>query len=442
MCGTEECINNVENNSDIFTKHDKEVAFTDGDFVENPIDKKEFIKEFNPYWDKGFLIDVTWPDAPNKLFPDDGPDIEWLLNYTRSRAAEIISGDVYFEIYDSDIFIEENLDRRYHWNKNKDSENYLPSWQEQCKDHGAVLIKEGDWTIAFSTNNKMQIESLVQGAPIKSRYTHRCGIEIQDEIITVQVPISIRYISTEYPKYQDQTKTSVRFPYAAVNRAFERSGSIFKHFYHEAEKQYMAKVIQDSEVGMFWPALGDPKEAELIIAEGYSAISGLKSQRDPMTQACIAMRGKVLNCWNLDMQRSMRAEIVKQILNAVLYTPYKRIIIAVDADPDGNHIASLLLALFARFTNIIQENKVFYVQTPKYLFKRRGEETLFSNDATDCPRGYKTTTLKGLGAMSAEEVERFIMNEETRDLALIEWDKDAYDNLDHAFSEGGKAWIL
>ena len=141
------------------------------------------------------------------------------------------------------------------------------------------------------------------------------------------------------------------------------------------------------------------------------------------------------------MQKAMLADVVKQILNAVIYTNYKRVIIATDEDADGSHICGLLLALFARFTNLIQDGKVYRIHSPHYLFKKRGAELQWSDDAKDCPKGYHVTTLKGLGGMSANEVEHFIMNHETRDLINIVWDDAATESLDHAFSYGGENWI-
>ena len=315
----------------------------------------------HPYWDLGFMVDVTWfplgtnVDSGEKndanaedsvkvmkpLFPD-APNLHWLVNYTRARAGELNSGEVTFMLYNSDDFENSNPIETHIWNKNKESENYIPGWKERIDEFGAVVIKNGPWQIALSTNPKMEVTSIVQGAPIDARFKHSISIQIQDYKVSVSVPVSIKYQSEEYPAYTDQTKVNVRFPYAAVNNAFEKSGDIYKYFYREAEKSYMAQVIKDSDSSMFWPALGEPDE--LIIAEGYSAITALKAQRDPMTQACIALRGKILNCWNLEMQKAMLADVVKQILNAVIYTNYKRVIIATDEDADGSHICGLLIS--------------------------------------------------------------------------------------------------
>lgn len=410
-----------------------------GNLVDNPLSFKEAREKFKPFFEKGFLVDVTWDNVPNEVFQDD-TDLDWLIRYAKLRTGEIAKGEVELFIYNDDNF--ENLTRHFIWNKDRNSENYVESWDEKVKSNNGTILKDGNYQIAFFVDEKVQIDPIVQGAPIKPRYTVQTSIDIQDLSVRQSIPFTIKFLSEDYPPYTDQTKSDIRLPYAAIARLFEKSGDVYKHFYREAEKAYMAKVIKDSDSNQFWPSLNPPEESELIIAEGYSAISGLKSQRDPRTQACIALRGKILNCWNLEMQKAMRSDIVKQVLNAVLYSNYKRVIIAVDADDDGSHIASLLISLFARFTNIIQEGKLYYVNTPHYLFKKHKAELKWSNDANDCPPGYHVTTLKGIGGMGADQVGLFIMNESTRDLSQIIWDSQAEGSLDHAFSTGGESWII
>lgn len=413
-------------------------ALPSGDYAKNPLSYEEANEMFNPFFNNGFLIDVTWHETPNSLFIDKA-NLDWLIHYAEIRCGEITGGEIEIHTFFDNEFLKPN--NTYIWNKDPNSEHYAKSWEEKCKDYNAELIKEGPWTFAFGIDESMKIDSLCQGALVNVPYNRNLSIQIQDYDIGVSVPFSLKYNSSDYPPYTDQTKISIRLPYTYINRAFEKSGNVYKHFYREAEKAYMAKVIKDSDSSMFWPCLGPVEEAELIIAEGYSAISGLKSQRDPYTQACIALRGKILNCWNLDMVKAMRSEVVKQILNAVIYNKYKRIIIAVDADDDGSHICALLVALLYRFTNVIDEGKLYFVHTPHYLFKKRGKKVEWSDNASDCPEGYHVTTLKGLGGMEPEQIELFIMNSETRDLVKIVDDPNSFENLDEAFTYGGEHWI-
>ena len=448
---TVESDENLSKNRSLYDEDElKWVEKYPGDFVRKTLDKETFSNEVNFPYETGFFIDVTWNPCPNSIFHEQA-DLNWLIDYyARLRAAECtnVNCRITLEVYNDDNFYD--LKSRKVYTKNKEwAENpeitYLKSWKERVEEAKAETIKNGPWIIAFSSDSSMKIESIVQGAPVEARMSHSFKIEIQNYEISVDVPITLFYQSSEYPPYSDQTKTNIRYPYFVVSKSFEKATNTYRHFYKEAEKLYLAQVIKDSDTKMYWPALGgDDVEKELVIAEGYSAISALKSRRDPMKQSCLALRGKILNCHNLDIQKAMNSDVIKQVLNAVLYNDFKRIIIAVDADPDGNHIAALLIVLLHEFTHAIEENKVYYVHTPHYLFKKKGKEIQWSDNAADCPDGYHVTTLKGLGGMTADQVEKFVMNEDSRELVLIKNDNDtdSYEALELAFSRGGEDWII
>lgn len=412
-----------------------------GDNVNNPFTFEEAKEKFDPMFDRGFLVDVTWDPTPNDLF-EDSADINWLVDYAMLRTGEIVKGEIRLEVYADNNF--ETLVSSSIWNKDPKSSNYVMSWDERVKNAGGVIIKDGNWQIGLSTDqSNFNIRSIVQGAPVRSQHSTNMNIKIQDEDIRVSVPVTFKYQSTDYPNYTDQTKVAVRFPYSQVGRSFEKTISIYNHFYKEAEKLYMKKVIKGSEQGSLVAALGRPEDGELLIAEGFSAGTTIRNVRNNETQSCIALRGKISNTWNLDMAKAMRSDVVKQILNAVMNYKYKRILIAVDADTHGLHIASLLIALFVKFTpELIKENKIKVVKTPKYIFKKRKSPFKWSDNANDCPAGYSVTTLKGLGGMTAAEAEVFITNPDTRTLVDLKWDDQAEESLTLAFSEGAESWIV
>ena len=51
-----------------------------GDFVENPLSFKDAIEKYNPMFERGFFVDVTWHETPNELFLDKA-NVEWLIDY-------------------------------------------------------------------------------------------------------------------------------------------------------------------------------------------------------------------------------------------------------------------------------------------------------------------------------------------------------------------------
>ena len=101
----------------------------------------------------------------------------------------------------------------------------------------------------------------------------------------------------------------------------------------------------------------EPKRCELFLVEGDSAGGSAKQARDKDFQAIMPLRGKILNTWELDSHAIASSEEVHNISVALGVEPgspdlaqlrYHKVCILADADSDGQHIATLLCALFLR----------------------------------------------------------------------------------------------
>ena len=125
----------------------------------------------------------------------------------------------------------------------------------------------------------------------------------------------------------------------------------------------------------------DRSQAELFIVEGDSAGGGVKSERNGETQAIYSLRGKPLNAFSKDnhienikqymLNDPMYQDLIK-ILNIDSDHPnvdtlhFGKIIIFCDADPDGHHIAAILLGnLYLLMPDIIDAG-ILYVSVPPY----------------------------------------------------------------------------
>ncbi len=99
---------------------------------------------------------------------------------------------------------------------------------------------------------------------------------------------------------------------------------------------------------------------------------------------------------------------------------YDKIILAADQDDDGGHIVLLLLTLFLQHTpKLIDAGKIFVAHTPLYAVgKGKTRKYFFTQEEFD--KYMKTHTpkhidrFKGLGALSSEETEEVLVNDETR----------------------------
>ncbi len=192
----------------------------------------------------------------------------------------------------------------------------------------------------------------------------------------------------------------------------------------------------------------DPSEAELFFVEGDSAGGTAVQGRDPLTQAILPLRGKILNVEKSRPDRALASETVTAIITAIgtgvgaedfdmEKLRYHKVVLMADADVDGQHITTLLLTLLFRYMKpLITEGKVYLAQPPLYRIKwtNAPHEYVFSDKERDAvlkfglannkrlPRSGNDAGVqryKGLGEMNDQELWETTMNPETRTLRQV-----------------------
>ncbi len=120
----------------------------------------------------------------------------------------------------------------------------------------------------------------------------------------------------------------------------------------------------------------DPRQGELFLVEGDSAGGSAKQARDREFQAIMPLRGKILNTWEVPAAEVLASQEVHNIAVAIGVDPgsedisklrYNKICILADADSDGQHIATLLCALFTKhFLPLVLNGHIYVAMPPLY----------------------------------------------------------------------------
>lgn len=200
-------------------------------------------------------------------------------------------------------------------------------------------------------------------------------------------------------------------------------------------------------------SLQDLQRSELFLVEGDSAGGSARQARSREFQAVMPLRGKILNTWEVDSSAVLSSQEIHDISVAIGVDPgstdisglrYGKICILADADSDGNHIATLLCALFVKhFRPLVAAGHVYIAMPPLFRIDH-GKEVYYALDESekqgvldrinaeykDKKTKINVIRFKGLGEMNPMQLRETTMDPDTRRLMQLTLnDKDNTDEM-------------
>lgn len=186
----------------------------------------------------------------------------------------------------------------------------------------------------------------------------------------------------------------------------------------------------------------DLSMSELFLVEGDSAGGSAKQARNREFQAIMPLRGKILNTWEVASTAVLSSQEIHDISVAIGVDPgsedfkglrYGKICILADADSDGNHIATLLCALFVKHFRPLVEAGHIYIAMPPLYRVDHGKETYYALDGAEKQGIMDRITaenkgknpkinvvrFKGLGEMNPMQLRETTMDPDTRRLMQL-----------------------
>lgn len=189
----------------------------------------------------------------------------------------------------------------------------------------------------------------------------------------------------------------------------------------------------------------DISKREIYIVEGDSALGSCKQGRDAEFQAIIPVRGKILNCLKSDYDKIFKNEIITDLIKVLgcgVETKkhakdmanfdldslrWNKVIICTDADVDGFHIRTMILAMIYRLVpTLIEKGYVYIAESPLFEITTK-DDTFFAynerekNDILKTLDGkkYSLARSKGLGENEPDMMWKTTMNPATRRLIRV-----------------------
>lgn len=177
-------------------------------------------------------------------------------------------------------------------------------------------------------------------------------------------------------------------------------------------------------------------ECELIMTEGDSASGAIQRKRDKQVTAVLPLRGKILNVTKVSVAKALKSEVIAGIISTVgtgildkcniNRIRYKDIYYCADPDDEGKVIINMVIALFVNLMpEVVKQGRLHIVVPPYYIYKDKNGVEQGVNSFEEIPKYVvdkgNFDRIKGLGSLTDEEVEKFLLNKEHRRFITVQY---------------------
>lgn len=204
------------------------------------------------------------------------------------------------------------------------------------------------------------------------------------------------------------------------------------------------------------------RECMVLFTEGDSAATPIRGVRDPKTTAIMPLRGKMMNVRGMSYKDVLKNEEIKNILTIIglklgeelkdCSLRFGKVVIAADADMDGQHIIGLFINFISVFFPELILNGILYKLNTPIIIVRQGKndieffsESEFHKFEKETTKKYTSKYYKGLGGFSNKQFKEFLNN----DKYIERIEVDSLDDLkildlthNKSRAEDRKRWIL
>lgn len=223
----------------------------------------------------------------------------------------------------------------------------------------------------------------------------------------------------------------------------------------KAKKAKTVKKLNDAEA----KGKNERKKCELWIFEGESAGAGFDSGRDPKYQGSYFLKGKVKSTYSMNRLDILKNQELNDIILCTGLDPkdpsnlnnfrFGKIIIATDADPDGDSIFAQLLTFFSiHYPEVINKGLFYRAATPLHrLTKAKDVKYFYSNDEYKKFQNRSTSTgwthkyFKGLGSLEKKDYESMLKDSMLEKYTVDDNDLDVMGNWMGDDSEPRKKYL-